>query len=176
MNLYDSSSGPGCHNICLNYGSPLLSRLSRLPSLESFVAEELQMPWAAADSCSIPFRSCLLRLEEDTFGCSCSWPKCIAIRQKLLGGRNLVQEPSAIAECDVAGDVAGASLKKHRSRFVMLGFLFSLKQSSGTVYMMQLLSSCFVLTLMLFSCAISGLYHAELFLRMVGAVFQLPGV
>ncbi|GMH22882.1 hypothetical protein Nepgr_024725 [Nepenthes gracilis] len=34
------------------------------------------------------------------------WPKCIANRQKLLGGRILMQVSSAIAECDVAGDAA----------------------------------------------------------------------
>ncbi|GMH20941.1 hypothetical protein Nepgr_022783 [Nepenthes gracilis] len=67
------------------------------------------------DCCSNPFRSYLLRPEEDTFSCSCSWPKCIAIRKKLLGGRNMLQEPSAFSVCDVAGDVAIASLKKHRS-------------------------------------------------------------
>ncbi|GMH02175.1 hypothetical protein Nepgr_004014 [Nepenthes gracilis] len=50
-------------------------------------------------------------------------PKCIAFRKKLLGGWNMLQEPSALTKCDVAGDVASTSLKKHRSRFCDSGLL-----------------------------------------------------
>ncbi|GMH00766.1 hypothetical protein Nepgr_002605 [Nepenthes gracilis] len=60
-------------------------------------------------------------LHSDAGKCCC-FTRQIALA-KLLGGRNMLQEPSAFTECDVAGDVAGGSLKKHRSKFCDAGLL-----------------------------------------------------
>ncbi|GMH08448.1 hypothetical protein Nepgr_010288 [Nepenthes gracilis] len=70
---------------------------------------------AAAKLSHFPWADCpvmhLMLMDQCSFDASFGL-ECLAAWNELLGGWNMLQEPPAITECEMAGVVAGASLKK----------------------------------------------------------------